>query len=75
VATVDTAREFGQRLEFAFDLYEAGEEIMRRNLERRHPGADREEIERRLIDWLHKRPGAELGDALGRSVEWPRKAS
>ncbi len=74
VATVDESSELARRLELAFDLYEAGEEIMRRNLERRHPEADSEEIERRLLDWLHTRPGAELGDAVGKPVEWPRKA-
>ena len=71
---LDESRELGQRLELAFDLYEAGEEIMRQNLKRRYPCAGREEIERRLAEWLCRRPGAELGDGVGRPVAWPRKA-
>ena len=70
----DGSRELGQRLELAFDLYEAGEQIMRQNLKRRHPDADRKEIDRRLATWLCKRPGAEAGDGVGRRVAWPRKA-
>lgn len=46
------------RMELAFDLYEAAEQIMRQNLRRAFPEADDEEIERRLLDWLQKRPGA-----------------
>ena len=46
------------RIETAFDLYEAAEQIMRQNLRRRFPDASSEEIERRLLDWLQKRPGA-----------------
>lgn len=46
------------RIETAFDLYEAAEQIMRQNLRRRFPDAPEQEIERRLIDWLQKRPGA-----------------
>ena len=61
------ARKLGQRLELAFDLYEAGEEIMRQNLERRHPDADTGEIDRRLGAWLSERPGAELGASADRS--------
>ena len=67
-------RELGQRLELAFDLFEAGEQIMRQNLKRRHPTADLEEIERRLMEWLCRRPGAEMGDGVGRPVAWPRKS-
>ena len=59
-----SSNELGQRLQLAFDLFEAGEEIMRQNLERRHPDADREEVEQRLTAWLHERPGAELGELL-----------
>ena len=71
---LDEPRELGQRLELAFDLYEAGEQIMRQNLKRRYPDAGREEIERRLAEWLRRRPGAEQGDGVGRPVVWPRKA-
>lgn len=54
-----------ERMRLTFDLFEAAEQMMRLNLRRRYPEADEEEIERRLTDWLHTRPGAEHGDASG----------
>lgn len=60
------------RYRLALDLFEAAEEIMRQNLRRRFPEAGPDEIEARLVAWLHERPGAESGDAVGRSVSWPR---
>ena len=53
------------RLRIALELHDAGVAMMRQNLRRRHPDADEDEIERRLIEWLHTRPGAEFGDAAG----------
>jgi hypothetical protein len=55
-----------ERLRIALDLHDAGVEMMRQNLRRRHPGASEQEIERLLVAWLHERPGAEHGDAVGR---------
>lgn len=55
-----------QRMELAFDLYEAAEEIMRQNLRRRNPEASEEEIEEGIREWLRRRPGAEHGDGEGR---------
>lgn len=54
-----------ERMRLTFDLFEAAEQMMRLNLRRRHPDAEDEEIERRLTEWLHTRPGAENGDASG----------
>jgi len=54
------------RMKMAFDLYETAEAIMRQSLRRRFPDAQEAEIERRLVDWLRSRPGAEHGDAPGR---------
>jgi hypothetical protein len=62
-----------RRLLLAFELYEAGESMMRQSLRRRYPGASDAEIEQRLVEWLLTRPGAEFGDAEGRPVEWPRR--
>lgn len=62
-----------ERLRLALDLFEAGEAVMRQNLRRRYPGEDESQIEARLLAWLHERPGAEHGDAPGRSVPWPRR--
>ncbi len=60
------------RLRTAFDLFIAGERMMRQNLKRRHPEASDSEIERRLRAWMRQRPGAEHGDADGRPIPWPR---
>lgn len=54
------------RMKMAFDLYETAEAIMRQNLRRRFPDAQEAEIERRLVAWLRRRPGAEHGDGAGR---------
>jgi hypothetical protein len=54
------------RMKMAFDLYETAEAIMRQNLRRRFPDAPEAEIERQLVDWLRRRPGAEHGDGPGR---------
>ena len=54
------------RMELAFALYEMAEQMMRQNLRRRNPGASEEEIEEGILEWLHRRPGAELGDGVGR---------
>lgn len=53
------------RMKMAFDLYETAEAIMRQNLRRRFPDAQEAEIERRLVAWLRRRPGAERGDGAG----------
>lgn len=63
------------KLRTAFDLFVAGERMMRQNLKRRYPEASDEEIEKRLRAWMSERPGAEHGDGVGRPVEWPRKGS
>lgn len=60
------------RLHLALDLFGASEEIVRQNLRRQYPGAPPALIERHLEEWLHSRPGAELGDGEGRPVSWPR---
>jgi Rv0078B-related antitoxin len=51
------------------DLFETGLELMRQNLRREHPDASEDEIDGRLQDWLHHRPGAEAGDCAGRPVD------
>jgi hypothetical protein len=50
----------------AFDLFEAGLDLQRQNLRRRHPAATEEEIHALLEAWLQHRPGAEHGDGEGR---------
>jgi hypothetical protein len=70
--STDPGKLLAERLETALDLFEAGEQLMRENLRRRHPEAGEAEIERLLVAWLRERPGAEHGDAPGRVVRWPR---
>lgn len=49
------------RMDLAFDLYEAAEEMMRQNLRRRNPEATEEEIEQGIRDWLARQPGVNRG--------------
>ena len=60
------------RLRVAFDLFAAGEAMMRETLRRQYPDADDAAIEDRLCQWLAERPGAEAGDATGVPGTWPR---
>lgn len=61
------------KLRTAFDLFDAGVDLMRQNLRGRHPEAAPREIEERLTAWLSERPGAEAGDAVGVSRPWPSR--
>ena len=49
------------------DLFVAGEEMMRLKLAREYPSLAANEIEQLLLEWLLRRPGAELGDCPGHS--------
>ena len=51
------------------DLFNTGVDLMRQNLQRQHPRANADAIDRRLRQWLLERPGAELGDSPGRPVD------
>lgn len=61
-----------ENLRLTFDLFETGVDLMRQNLRRRFPAEQEPEIEARVAAWLRERPGAELGDAEGEAVAWPR---
>jgi hypothetical protein len=56
-------------LSATFDLFDTGVKLMRQNLRRQHPELAEAEIDRLLGEWLRHRPGAEAGDAVGRSVD------
>jgi hypothetical protein len=56
-------------LQTTLDLFDTGLDLMRQNLRRDHPQANEDEIDRRLRQWLHQRPGAESGDCPGRPVD------
>ena len=60
------------RLKTALELQRTGVAMMRQNLRRRFPHDTEAELHRRLGAWLQERPGAELGDGVGRPVTWPR---
>lgn len=54
-----------ENLRITLDLLDDAEELMRQRL-RRTTTMSEEEIEARVLAWLHERPGAEYGDAPGR---------
>ncbi len=68
-------KQIAERFRVTCELFEAGCEIMRQNLKRRHPDLGTAELHVRFIEWLRDRPGAEHGDAPGILVAWPRSKS
>jgi hypothetical protein len=64
----DETAEKAERFRLTLDLFEAGLQIMRQNLKRRHPDLGANEIDSMLEEWLLRRDGALNGDAPGRSV-------
>ncbi|MFN0089737.1 MAG: hypothetical protein ACKVWR_05620 [Acidimicrobiales bacterium] len=59
-------------LEVAFALTELGMRMQAERYRRDHPDASEADVEAAVRAWLHDRPGAPDGDAVGRSVAWPR---
>ena len=66
--TATSDRQIRQRLRMALDLFETAQQIMVQNLRRRHPNLDDAQIEQRMVEWRHRRPGAEFGDGVGRPI-------
>jgi hypothetical protein len=64
-----TNHSVAEALRATLDLFETGLALMRQNLRRTDPEATEHEIDRRLRQWLHHRPGAEHGDCVGRPVD------
>ncbi len=60
-----TALTAEEKLALAFEMHELGCAMMRQNLLRRFPDETEAERERRFVEWLQTRPGAEHGDAVG----------
>ncbi|HCT77506.1 MAG TPA: hypothetical protein DGG94_21395 [Micromonosporaceae bacterium] len=54
------------RLRLALEMYEFGEQAQRSRLRRLRPTATDEEIEKAVRAWRVSRPGAPMGDAIGR---------
>ena len=61
--------DLAARFRTAIDLHEAGVQMMRLNLRRRHPEASEAEIQARFLAWLDEDP-QENPDL--REVPWPR---
>ncbi|MFR9752013.1 hypothetical protein ACL02S_13400 [Nocardia sp. 004] len=55
-----------QRLRLALEMYEFGVRMQRTRIRRDRPEATETEIEQAVHEWLLTRPGAPLGDAVGR---------
>jgi|GEM_PF-4502375 len=55
------------------ELYDFAIRQMRANLRRRHPDAPDAEIAQRLEQWVLARRGADLGDGVGRSVNFAER--
>ena len=55
-----------RRIRAVFDMYEFGELMYRAKLRREHPDATKTEIEALVNAWRIDRPGAPMGDAVGR---------
>ncbi len=72
VMTQQARQQAADRLRLAIDMAATGEALMRATLRRRHPEASAGTIEQMIVAWYRQRPGAELGDAEGRPVPWPR---
>jgi hypothetical protein len=53
-------------MQIAFDLFETAVKMKRQNILRHNPDATEEEIAEGIREWLHRRPGAEHGDGVGR---------
>lgn len=55
-----------ERLRIALDLFDLGVEMTRARLMREHPDWAPEQVQEGVAAWLRDRPGAELGDCVGR---------
>jgi hypothetical protein len=53
------------RLQMACHLHEVGVAMKRAQIARENPDLDASGVTRRLVEWLHTRPGAEHGDTEG----------
>lgn len=60
-----------RRFQLTLALFELGEAMMRQRLRRQTPDATAAEIDRKVEEWLQRRPGAETGDCPGRRRPWP----
>ncbi|MBI3181694.1 MAG: hypothetical protein HYZ28_06090 [Myxococcales bacterium] len=64
-------KQAAERLQQALELYALGEALLRQRIRREKPGVRDEDVEAEVSRWRQTRPGAERGDAAGRSIRWP----
>jgi hypothetical protein len=62
------------RFHEAAELFDVAERMLEMKLRRERPDITEEELDDAVSKWLKRRPGAELGDAEGRPIAWPRKS-
>ena len=62
-----------ERFRLALDIYDFSERMLEQKLRRKNPQATEAELEAGIVEWLQRRPGAELGDGAGRPISWPRR--
>jgi hypothetical protein len=55
-----------RRLRLALEMFEFGEQMQRSRLRRLHPDVSDAEIDEKVRSWMLSRPGAALGDGVGR---------
>lgn len=72
-SSMSSAAVIGKRLELALELADLGAEMYAAKLRRENPSLSATEVEALLVKWFQTRPGAELGDAAGRCIAWPRR--
>lgn len=70
-AKVSLMAAAADHLEDALELADLAERMVRARLRREHPGWSEDELDARVLAWLHERPGAEHGDAEGVAVKPP----
>lgn len=61
-----------QRFTIALELADLAEQMLRSRTMRKHPEYGEHDIEHVIDAWYADRPGAEQGDAVGRSIDLGR---
>lgn len=59
-------------LALAFELAQFGVALQAHKYRRQHPQATDQDVTAYVQDWLLERRGAPFGDAIGRSIDFPR---
>ena len=68
----DVSDDVRYPLAVAFELFEIGTRMRAERHRREHPNATPAEVEAAVRSWLTDRSAAPCGDALGRSIVFPR---